>query len=293
MLSGSSRTRSFQLPISSNMLISRLRPRMVQIVTQNDGTGRSLLARLQHLSGERVTSQCRVGAERIRDETGERRQFIIQPRKRSAIRSCASHRNKVHPWCVCTGRARLPSIPEPPTQVARIQSSCGTRRRTAGFATIHSGTKHTFSRPPGSPGRDALLQSSVLPWKSLLIIRVSVFERGIVPAHSDRRHPHSQTRPCIKKTKFRHGCERKLFLHRPPQRAGQSDQSAHSELSISSTQYLVESHQITQPGEPNTDQLLLRGVKRPLGNQDAQIAVNPSFVPGFGKPIGLLQRIDE
>ena len=49
-------------------------------------------------------------------------------------------------------------------------------------------------------------------------------------------------------------------------------------LTRTSTQHLVERHQIGKTGEANGDQTLLRAIERALRVQNAQVAVNPAFV---------------
>ena len=49
-------------------------------------------------------------------------------------------------------------------------------------------------------------------------------------------------------------------------------------ISRTSTQHLIEGHQIGEPGKVNGDQTLLRAIERTLRVQNAQVAVDPAFV---------------
>ena len=58
-------------------------------------------------------------------------------------------------------------------------------------------------------------------------------------------------------------------------------------------QHLVQGNEIAQTGQTEADQGLLGSVERPLGNEDAQVAVDSSFVASLRKTVSFLQGIHQ
>ena len=57
-------------------------------------------------------------------------------------------------------------------------------------------------------------------------------------------------------------------------------------------QDLVQRDQVGLLRKPSVDETLLRNEEGALGHQNAEVAVDAGFVPGFGKAVGVVERLD-